>query len=372
MGGDGLDEDEGYKYILVMLDDMSNWVWLEPTGACTARNTAQHLVAWCKTLGVPEVVVSDTASHFKNHLMAELEKSLGINRKFAANSPWSNGTCERMMREVVKTLKAMLQEERRSTRDWVDFVPAVQWALNTAYRERYGSTPYHVMFGRAPKTFLSTLASPTSGEWRVDVMDPAALRRHVRGVVEAQVGLHKEVLKKVQTNRALQRAAVSKGALPNFAVGDYVLVARVRRSGSTPKLLMTWTGPWRVVSAEQPHVYGVQNIVSGDVRDVHVARLRFYADRALAVTAELKDVFQHAFTQGEFEMAAIVDMSEAEEGPGYDVEVEWVGFEKSENTWEALSKIWDASPQFVKSELRKLGLSKRVRAELKKQYGMVL
>ena len=116
----------------------------------------------------------------------------------------------------------------------------------------------------------------------------------------------------------------------------------------------------------------MQNIVSGDVRDVHVARLRFYADRALAVTAELKDVFQHAFTQGEFEMAAIVDMSEAEGGPGYEVEVEWVGFEKSENTWEALSKIWDASPQFVKSELRKLGLSKRVRAELKKQYGMVL
>ena len=71
-------------------------------------------------------------------------------------------------------------------------------------------------------------------------------------------------------------------------------------------------------------------------------------------------------------MAAIVDMSEAEGGPGYEVEVEWVGFEKSENTWEALSKIWDASPQFVKSELRKLVLSKRVRAELKKQYGMVL
>ena len=161
------------------------------------------------------------------------------------------------------------------------------------------------------------------------MLDGAALRRHVRGVVDAQVALHKEVLTKVQANRDRQRTAASKGALPNFAVGDYVLVARVRRSGSTPKLLMTWTGPWRVVSAEKPHVFGVQNIVSGDVRDVHVARLRFYADRELAITAELKDVFQHAFTQGEFEMAAIVDMSEAEEGPGLDVEVEWVGFDKS-------------------------------------------
>lgn len=92
MGEDGLDEDGGFKYILVMLDDMCNWVWLEPTGACTARITAQHLMTWCKTLGVPEVFVSDTASHFENHMMAALEKSLGIDRKFAvANSPWSNG-----------------------------------------------------------------------------------------------------------------------------------------------------------------------------------------------------------------------------------------------------------------------------------------
>ena len=176
----------------------------------------------------------------------------------------------------------------------------------------------------------------------------------------------------MQANRDRQRTAASRGVLPNLSVGDYVFVARVRRSGSTPKLLMTWTGPWRVVSAEQPHVYGVQNIVSGDVRDVHVTRIRFYADSALAITAELKDVFQHAFTQGEFEMAAIVDMSRADEGPGFDVEVEWVGFDKSENTWEALSKIWDASPQFVKSELRKLGLTRAVREELKRQYGIVL
>eukprot|EP00752_Nemacystus_decipiens_P002231 g2116.t1 len=125
---------------------------------------------------------------------------------------------------------------------------------------------------------------------------------------------------------------------------------------------------WKAVLGQ--YDYTIEHI-QGDVREVHVTRIRFYADRALAITAELKDVFQHSFTQGEFEMAAIVDMSEAEEGPGFDVEVEWVGFDKSENTWEALEKIWNASPQFVKSELRKLNLRKAVRAELKKQHGIV-
>ena len=112
--------------------------------------------------------------------------------------------------------------------------------------------------------------------------------------------------------------------------------------------------------------------MSGEVRDVHVARLRFYADSALTVNADLKDVFQHAFTQGEFEMAAIVDLAEAEDDPGYVVEVEWVGFGKEENTWEDLAKIRDAAPQFVKTELRKLGLKRGVRERLQQQYGIVL
>ena len=65
-----------------------------------------------------------------------------------------------------------------------------------------------------------------------------------------QSELHEEVWDKVQANRGEQRVAASRGILPSFAVGEYALVARVRRSGSTPKFLMTRTGPWRVVVFE--------------------------------------------------------------------------------------------------------------------------
>ena len=43
--------------------------------------------------------------------------------------------------------------------------------------------------------------------------------------------------------------------LPNFEVGDYILYARVRRPGVTPKLMATWTGPWRVVGAHHPYLF---------------------------------------------------------------------------------------------------------------------
>ena len=171
LGDDDLDEDGGYSYILVMVDDMNNRVWLEPTGVCKTGLTAQHLLASCKTIGVPKVWVNDTASHFNNRMMVALEKSLGVDRGFSvANSPWSNDICERMMQSMV----------------------------------------------------------------------------------EVQSQLHEEILDKVQANRGKQRVAASRGNLMNVTVGEYVLVARVRRSGSTPKLLIPWTGPWRMVVPQRP------------------------------------------------------------------------------------------------------------------------
>lgn len=43
-------------------------------------------------------------------------------------------------------------------------------------------------------------------------------------------------------------------------------------------------------------MHGVQSIISGEARDVHVARLRSYANSELDVSSDLK-VLQHSFTQ---------------------------------------------------------------------------
>ena len=91
-----------------------------------------------------------------------------------------------------------------------------------------------------------------------------------------------------------------------------MIVARVRRPGSTPKLVSTWTGPWRIIAVDKVHVYDVQNIVTGEVKNVHVVRLRFHGDKDLEMTVALKEVFQHAFTQAKFEMARTIDISKAE------------------------------------------------------------
>ena len=148
LASQGLSEDAGFRIILVIMDDLSNFVTLEPVAVCTAELTAESLLNWCKTLGVPRVWVSDTATHFKNTIMTRLREALRVDHQFAvAYSPWSNGTCERMVKEVVRALRSILLEQRRAVSEWVDVLPAVQWSLNTAYPVSYThltlpTTPY--------------------------------------------------------------------------------------------------------------------------------------------------------------------------------------------------------------------------------------
>ncbi|CAM9984949.1 unnamed protein product, partial [Sphacelaria rigidula] len=163
-----------------------------------------------------------------------------------------------MVKEVVRALRSILLEQRQEVTKWVDVLPAVQWALNTAYRRRFGCTPYHVMFGRAPRTSFSVLVSSSAGEWKCDVLDNVQIKSALKGVLDLQERFPVQVQERVAAEHACRSEGSSSGLkLPNCEVGDYVLYARVPHPGVTSKLLATWAGPWRVVGAHHPHVFEI-------------------------------------------------------------------------------------------------------------------
>ena len=104
------------------------------------------------------------------------------------------------------------------------------------------------------------------------------------------------------------REVSGRGYLPVFEVGDYVMVARVRKPGRVPTLVQTWTGPWRVVPGGSEHVRVVEDIVTGETKEVHVVRMRPYADSSLVVGAEVREVFEMTKHQGEFEIVDVISV----------------------------------------------------------------
>ena len=125
------------------------------------------------------------------------------------------------------------------------------------------------------KLKLAELVELVGGQTSVrTTFDPDSVQVILRDLMDAQERRREGVLELVRKNRAKMQGVERKGVLPDIAVGDYVYVARIRQPGITPKLISTWTGPWRVVSKIGGHVYVVDcgEIVTGRSREVHFAR----------------------------------------------------------------------------------------------------
>ena len=185
---------------------------------------ARTLLWGCSLIGAPPVWVSDTIKHFKNRALRLVAKHLGADHRFSvANTAF---------RPVASAARILLK-------DWVGIVPVVQAALNVGYREHLKASPFNLMFGRKPYSIFSALVAPGKDEWQVDSLDPDSVQVVVKDLMDAQERRRKEVLELVRKNRSRMRGVERKRVVPDFAVGDYVLVARVRQPGITPKRMNT-------------------------------------------------------------------------------------------------------------------------------------
>ena len=96
--------DGGYKHVLVLMDDVSRFVWLEEAVSCSMEVAARSVLKWCASFGVPKAFTSDGGTHFTGQVMQMVSSRLGVVYHFrVADVSWSHGAVERMNREVVKS-----------------------------------------------------------------------------------------------------------------------------------------------------------------------------------------------------------------------------------------------------------------------------
>ena len=122
----------------------------------------------------------------------------------------------------------------------------------------------------------------------------------------------------------------------------------------------------------QNHVYAVQHLVTAELRDVHVARMRFHADDKLETTGELLKVFQKLENQGEYHIRSISAIKWAASGDAFVVKVTWEGLEEAESTWELVSRVFHDSPAVLCKELKALRLKAEHKRALVERYGFCL
>lgn len=136
--------------------------------------------------GFMKVWVSDGASLFNNRVIRKVAAALQVVHRFgAANSAWTNGTVRTLIREILKSMGEILSEGGKTLSEWTTVVPAVQWALNIAWRLPLKMVPLVARSGRASSTVFAVLSEDEEGI-EVEPRDPGTIQEYFRGLVTAE------------------------------------------------------------------------------------------------------------------------------------------------------------------------------------------
>ncbi|KAG3122852.1 hypothetical protein PC128_g27709 [Phytophthora cactorum] len=86
---------------------------------------------WCARFGVPESLVSDQGSHFRNETVKHLCARMQIEQAFSpVYSPWVNWAVERLNKDILQVLRVLLLEYDIDFHEWPFLLPVLQGNLN--------------------------------------------------------------------------------------------------------------------------------------------------------------------------------------------------------------------------------------------------
>lgn len=346
-------------YVLIVKDDLSAYTWLFPTVDCNAEAAAESISSWVAAFGAPEWFVSDQGTHFKNRLMTMICRELRTKHHFTtAYSPWSNGTVERVCREILRVARALCSEWKLAPQDWPAVLEVIQSVLNMTPLKRLGTSqktgnyrsPLEVFTGQIAQRPLLRALPPSQHENAVS-MDEAYIRQEmlIDDLLQCIDEMHKNVeMQNIENRRRQIRAHNKKTGIQeiNFEVGDFVLVRAVRKQQH--KLSFNWVGPRRIIRTSGHCTFIVENIINGKTETVHARRIMKYNVKFDGKDVPLDIIESAKHNEETYEIVEKLHDAKLVEGE-IKILVEWQGLpDKQDWTWENAENLHIDVPDLLR------------------------
>jgi len=270
----------GNRWILVIKDYLTKYVWLVPLRNKSATEVAEAFVnKFVCQAGVPEMVVSDRGNEFVNTLLKNISKILGVNR--VSTTPY-NPRSDGFVENHNKTLKDQLYHyiDTLKQDDWDLFLPTVQLLYNTTVSLATGFTPMKLMTGRECR-----MPSFNHMETIVGGLKPEMLNNeYVRRLVESIKGYHDFAIDQAEKSKLRFNVRVRQPLeFVEYEIGQRFLLIRrpVHEFKSadekeaykiTMKLMERYEGPYVIKEKISPVVYVTE--IDGEVKRVHAVNMK--------------------------------------------------------------------------------------------------
>ena len=244
----------GHTSIIVAVDYFTKWAEAIPTYNNTGQTAALFLFNHIITrFGVPQSIVTDHGSHFRDHMMVELTSKLGLRHENSTPYyPQANGQVEAINKVLVTMLRRMIGVHKTN---WHTMLFSALWAYRTTVKTSTGFSPFQLVYGleavlpiecEIPSLKLAVELLPDTSPEEERLLYLTRLDETRRNAALANEAHKKRV--KVQFDKTVKPRS--------FSEGDLVLVYDQRHDDmGAGKFQSMWLGPYIVKRVLQKGSY---------------------------------------------------------------------------------------------------------------------
>jgi len=257
------------RFIVVIVDVATKWLFAEPIKAATAHNLIEvverHLVL---QHGAPKKILTDNGSQMTSSAFKEYAKSRGIELNFTPLYFPSANLTERYNR-VIKCTLSMFAKTHRT---WDVQLPYVVFALRTAMSEVTGFTPAKLLYGRELRQlFDADTSKPIYEPFNPDLQSKK-LQKDLNEIYDLAV-------KSINKAKESQQKVYNLRHKPfEFKPGTRVWRQNFSKSSAadyeTQKLKPKFIGPYVIRSKESATQYILEDEKGAEKGRWHVSHLR--------------------------------------------------------------------------------------------------
>lgn len=263
--------DGSFDCITVVIDQLTSMTHLIPSRTnYKAKDVAELMFeSIYKLHGLPAHIISDRDVLFTSNFWEHLNELIGPRLKMSsAYHPETDGLTERANRTAVQMLRELVNDKQT---DWVQCLPAVEFALNSARSESTGFSPFYLNTGRMPRSMIWNSA----GSSEFPAVRNFALQRKL-----ALMSAHDSII----AARVKQtKDANKKRRMAPFVNGDLVYLSTKNISfpkGLARKLIPCYIGPYPITKDFGNQSFQLElptDLKARGVRNVfHAALLRIH------------------------------------------------------------------------------------------------
>jgi transposase InsO family protein len=212
----------GHTYLLVAVDKFSKWVEVRPITNLRAEQALTFFTDIIYRFGVPNSIITDNGSQFTGRNFSEFCDKFHIRVNWAAVAhPQTNGQVERANGLILEGLKPRIFDRlNKSSRKWLQELPAVVWSLRTTPSRATGFTPFFLVY-RAEAILPTDLEYGSPRVWSYN--EGTNQRAREDSLDQLDEARTVALMHSTRYQQALRRYQARKIRLRDFSEGDLVL-----------------------------------------------------------------------------------------------------------------------------------------------------